>query len=175
MLLASCRPGPVAAPRPRPSPPPVVDANAVDLPSEVRVLGVDGVAADAAVPGPLAALLRRSGFLVASEREFHGHGERFDRVLARTLVFSDGIGAAAYIDWLASRPRQVLGPARRLMPLGLGTEGVLFRLRPCGCRPEPPTFLAAWRRGSTVRFLLAAGRGASRHTLLPIAIALDRL
>jgi len=153
----------------------VLDADAVDLPSEVRVLGADGVAADAAVPGPLADLLRRSGFLVASEREFHGHGERFDRVLARTLLFSDGAGAAAYVDWVASHPREILGATRRLRPLGFGADAVLLQLRPCGCMAELPTFLAAWRRGSTVRFLLATGRGASRHTLLPIAVALDRL
>ncbi len=147
----------------------------MELPSDVRVLDADGVAADAAVPGPLAELLRRSGFLVASEREFHGHGERFDRVLARTLVFSDPAGAAAYVDWLASHPREILGATRRLRPLALGADAVLFRVRPCGCRAELPTFLAAWRRGSTVRFLLAAGRGASPRTLLPIAAALDRL
>jgi hypothetical protein len=153
----------------------VLAADAVDLPSDVRILGPDGVAADAADPGPLADLLRRSGFLVASEREFHGRSERFDRVLARTLVFSTPAGASAYLGWLASHPDEILGPTRRLRPLGLGTDAVFFRLRPCGCHAELPTFLAAWRHGSTVRFLLAAGRQASRRSLLPIATALDRL
>lgn len=153
----------------------MVAADLVDLPSDVRVLGAAAVAADAADARSLADLLRRSGFRVASEREFHGRGGRFDRVLARTLVFSTPAGAATYLAWLARHPEGVLGPARRLRPLGLGAGAVLLRSRPCGCHARPPTFLAAWRRGPTVRFLLAAGRQASRRALLPIAAALDRL
>jgi hypothetical protein len=154
----------------------VIGADVVDLPSDVRVLDLPSVATDGIDPAALAPLLRRWGFLVASEREFHGRGETFDRVLARTLVFTDPAGAGRYLAWIASHPEHVLGPCRSLRPLGLGVDPVLFEMERCGtCRPQLPTFLAIWRRGSSVRYLLASGDRASRRTLEPVAVALDRL
>jgi len=154
----------------------VVGADVVALPSDVRVLDVERVASDTLDPAAAATMLREWGFVVASEREFHGRGESFNRVLARTLVFTDPAGAARYLAWIASHPEHVLGPSRRLRPLEFGVDRVLFEMMRCGaCHAELPTLLALWRRGSSVRFLLASGDGASRVTLAPIAAALDRL
>lgn len=161
---------------PTPAAPPVVARDLVPgLDSDVTVLGTAEVAEDGSDPGAVAEVLRRSGFVVASQREFHGMSESFNRVLARTAVFRDERGAETYLSWLAAHPDAILGPSERVRPLVLGRPSVLFALERCGtCHAELPTYLAAWRRGATVRFLLASGRQASKRTLLPIAMALDR-
>jgi hypothetical protein len=176
VVLTACggAPAPAAS---RPTPPPVVPADLVrGLASDATVLDPEGVAADATDPGALAELLRRSGFVVASQREFHGMTPSFNRVVARTAVFRDERGADAYLSWIEAHPDALLGPSERLRPLPFGETSVLFALEPCGtCHAELPTYLAAWRREATVRLLLASGRQASRRTLMPIASALDRL
>ena len=157
------------------APPATLGAGALPgLDSRARTLDAAALAEDALEPAELAALLDGAGYAAGSEREFFGRTDTFDHVVARALRFESPDGAGAYLGWLAGHARDLLGRAGAEAPLPLGDAGLLFSLVACGtCKKELPTFLAAWRRGDTVRWLLAAGRGASRHTVEALARVLD--
>jgi hypothetical protein len=155
--------------------PPTLPASALpDLEQRGRTLGLEALAADSLEPDPLRQLLKDSGYMTGSEREFSGKTSTFDHVVARTLLFEDEEGADAYLGWLGAHGHDFLGRADRVK-LGLpGESGVGFTLAACGtCKKELPTFLAGWRRGATVLSLLASGSGANPARFGDLARDLD--
>jgi len=147
-------------------PPPLASGVLPELASRDRTLPVRELAQDALAPSDLVALLHEAGYRGGVEREFSGHTDTFDHVVARTLMFEDVAGADAYVDWMVGHTGDFAGPSRTLSPLGLGAQrSLLFELEPCPtCKKQLPTWFAVWRRGSTVSYLLAAGRNVDRHT-----------
>lgn len=145
-----------------PAAPATLPASALpDLDSTVRNLDTLALAEDAFEPDELAALLEDAGYVAGREREFSGKTTTFDHVIARALVFADADGADAYLAWVQEHRDEVLGKAAPATIVPPGDAGVAYKLVPCGtCKKELPTYLAAWRRGSTVRWVLAAGAGA---------------
>ena len=145
-----------------------------ELSSERRELDRDALAEDALAPRRLSGLLDDAGYVGGVEREFFGHGETFDRVVARGLRFGSAEGADRYLGWIRANPDDLLGDAEAERELGLGSSGVLLRLVPCGtCKKELPTYLAAWRRHGVVLSLLASGRGVNRERFAKLARKLD--
>ncbi|MSO96449.1 MAG: hypothetical protein EXQ81_11790 [Thermoleophilia bacterium] len=146
--------------------PPLASALLPELASRDRSLPTRELAQDALEPSDLAALLDDAGYRGGTEREFSGHTDTFDHVVARTLVFGDAEGADEYADWIADHTRDFAGPSRSLTPMVLGAErSLLFELEPCPtCKKQLPTWFGAWRRGSTVSYLLVAGRNVDRRT-----------
>lgn len=146
-----------------------------ELHSRVRSLEKQALAADALRPEALADVLAEAGYIAGSEREFSGKTRTFDHVVARTLVFERDQGGQRYLDWLSRHGRDLLGravPAHLQIP---GEYGVALALVRCGgCRNELPTFLAGWRRGRTVRSLLAAGPGVNQERFADLAHEHDR-
>jgi hypothetical protein len=145
-----------------------------DLDSSARTLDAASLADDAFEPDALAALLAEGGYVTGREREFSGKATVFDHVVARTLLFETQQGADAYLGWVRGHGDEVLGRAApaKVMPPGEG--GVAFTLERCGtCKKELPTFLAAWRRETTVLTLLAAGDGADPASFSALARELD--
>jgi hypothetical protein len=157
------------------APPPTLGPEDLpELTGRYRVLRARDVAAEAFQPDELAVVLEEGGYVGGSEREFSGHTDSFDRVLARTLRFADGAGARAYLGWLEANPEGYLGFATAEPPPTVGEDGFVIELERCGtCKKELPTYVVAWRRDEVVAFLLAAGRGASRDRLDALAGALD--
>ena len=158
VLLAGCgseEASPPAAPRTLPaSALPALDARE-------RVLDEEALAEEAFQPGELASLLEDSGYLTGREREFSGKSRTFDHVVARTLLFEDEGGADDYLGWMRAHANEVLGDAVPAKIVPPGSSGAAYELVRCGtCKKELPTYLAGWRRGSTVLWLLAAGSGA---------------
>lgn len=147
-------------------PPPLVAAALPELASRDRALPARELAQDALAPSELAVLLDEAGYLGGTEREFSGHTDTFDHVVARTLVFADAVGADVYVDWIAGHTGDLAGPSRPLASIPLQAErAVLFELEPCPtCRKQLPTWFGAWRRGATVSYLLVAGRDLGRDT-----------
>jgi hypothetical protein len=147
-----------------------------DLDSRARSLSAEALAADSYEPEALADLLDEARFVSGSEREFSGKTRTFDHVVARTLLFEDDQGAETYLGWLRTHGEDFLGrvePAKVSPP---GESGVAFALAACGtCKKEIPTFLAGWRRGSTILTLLAAGSGANPERFSALAEQFDRL
>jgi hypothetical protein len=132
------------------------------LDSRVRSLDTQALAADALRPDALADILDDAGYVAGREREFSGRTRTFNHVVARTLVFEREEGGERYLDWLSKHGRELLGRAASVRLSTPGKSGVVLRLVPCGaCKNELPTFLAGWRRGSTVLSILAAGPGAN--------------
>ena len=164
-----------ASPAAAPQPPPTLPADALpELSSERRLLDRAALAQDALAPRRLAEVLERAGYVRGAEREFFGHGETFDRVVARGLRFRSAEGAELYLGWVRSHGKDLLGSAEPRRPLGLGSSGVVLVLVPCGtCKKELPTYLAAWRRGDVVLSLLASGRGVNRARFAALAGKLD--
>ena len=168
-------------PSPPPPPPPAALATPTlaasalpELNVQARPLDANALVADAFVPEPLARLLGDAGDVVGSEREFFGRSDIFDHVIARSLRFERADGAAAYLGWVRTHARDFLGRAKREPALGLGEEEALFSLLRCDvCKKQQPTFLAVWRRGESVGFLLASGAGVKRDTFAPLARELD--
>lgn len=147
-------------------PPPLASAVLPELASRDRALPARELAQDALEPSDLAALLDEAGYRGGVEREFSGHTDTFDHVVTRTLVFRDGAGADTYLDWIAAHTGDFVGPSRPLVPIVLGAErSQLFELDPCPtCKKQLPTWFGAWRRGTTVSYLLAAGRDLDRRS-----------
>lgn len=143
-------------------PPPTLPASALpELDVRDRVLSVDALAQDAFEPEELASVLDEAGYVTGHEREFSGKSPTFDHVVARTLVFEDLDGAEAYLAWMRRHASEVLGTAEPAKLVPPGFSGAAYKLVRCGtCKKELPTYLAGWRRGSTVLWLLAAGSGA---------------
>jgi len=148
-------------------PPPLPSAALPALASRDRALPAGELALDALKPSDLSALLDQAGYRGGTEREFSGHTDTFDHVVSRTLVFEDVAGADAYVDWIAGHTGDLAGPSRTLAPIRLGAErSVLYELEPCAtCKKQLPTWFGAWRRGSTVSYLLVAGRNVDRRTV----------
>ena len=138
-----------------------------DLPAGV-------LAADAFAPDELRVLLEDGGYAGGREREFTGHTDTFDHVLARTLRFDRPAGAAAYLDWVAAHTFELVGRTRPRAPLALGPGSLLFELEPCGtCKKQLPTLVVVWRRDGAVGYVLASGRKVDRGTVGPLAGAVD--
>jgi hypothetical protein len=145
-----------------------------ELNEQARTLDAALLAADSFEPDALAVVLEEAGYLVGSEREFFGRGKTFDHVVARALSFEDAEGAAGYVEWVEAHAEDFLGLTDLEPPLGLGEAGVLFSLQRCDvCHKQQPAFLAAWREGGTVAFLLGAGPGVNRRTFDALARELD--
>jgi hypothetical protein len=172
-VAAGCGAGEESAPT-TPAPPTLPASALPDLEQRARALGLDALADDSLEPEPLRQLLDESGYVTGSEREFSGKTPTFDHVIARTLVFADLKGADAYLGWLGMHGHDFLGranPAKLELP---GDSGVGFTLAACGtCKKELPTFLAGWRRGTTVLSLLASGSGANPERFGALARELD--
>jgi hypothetical protein len=156
-------------------PPATLSASALPALSNVaRTLDTTSLAADSFHPAAVRKLLVNDGYLTGREREFFGHGPRFNHVVARALRFKSSDGAANYLAWVAAHAADFLGNARRESTLGLGDAGSLFSLVGCQvCRKEQPALLAAWRRGDTVAFLLGQGPGVNRESFAALARKLD--
>jgi hypothetical protein len=155
-------------------PPTLAAADLPELTARTRALTLDLLAADSFAPDELAGVLREAGYLAGHEREFTGRTTSFDRVLTRSLRFADAAGARAYLAWLRQHPDEFLGASLPEPGPAVGEDGFVFALERCGtCKKELPTYLAAWRRGDSVAFLLAAGRGANRDRFDTLAALLD--
>jgi hypothetical protein len=155
-------------------PAPLPSSALPELEARERELPRDELAADAYEPAELARLLDEAGYEGGRERELTGHTDTFDHVVARVLAFDTPAGATAYVTWVSGHVRELAGPAREIDALPLGDESRRFELEPCPtCKKQLPTQVAVWRRGSSVRYLLAAGRGLSRATVLPLAGLID--
>lgn len=140
-----------------------------------RDLPRDDLAEDSFAPDELHQLLASADYLGGREREFTGHTDTFDRVVARTLRFDSTAGAEQYVAWVASHTRELAGPTRAPEVLPVGEGGLLFELEPCPtCKKQLPTMLAAWRRDGAVGYLLAAGREVDRESLTRLARLVDR-
>lgn len=159
----------------RPANPATLPAAALpELDSRARTLDAAALADDAFEPDALAALLSEGGYVTGREREFSGKATVFDHVVARTLVFESRNGADAYLGWVRGHGDEVLGRAAPAKVVPPGEGGVAFTLERCGtCKKELPTFLAAWRRDTTVMTLLAAGDGADAASFSALAHELD--
>jgi hypothetical protein len=157
------------------APPPTLSANAVpELASEKRELDRAALAEDAFTPAELAELLADAGYVDGVEREFVGRSAVFDRVVARSLRFESPEGAGAYLAWVRSHGDELVGETVSRRPLGVGSDGVLLALVPCGtCKKELPTLLAAWRREDVALSLFASGRGVDRERVAVLARELD--
>lgn len=160
LAVAAC--GAQEEPATRAAPATLPAAALPELASSARTLDAEALAADALEPKSLGALLSDSGFESGREREFSGKTTTWDRVLARTLRFGSPQGAQAYLAWLGTHGNDLLGRAVAAKFGPPGIDGVAFVLARCGtCKKELPTFLAGWRRGDLVFFLLAAGPGGN--------------
>ena len=175
LLLPAC--GSEESDRPAAPAPASLPGSALpDLDSRARSLSAEALAADAYEPDALGRLLDEAGFVAGSEREFSGKTRTFDHVVARTLAFEDAGGAETYLDWLRTHGEDFLGRVQEAEMRPPGEAGVAFALAPCGtCKKETPTFLAGWRRGTTVLTLLAAGPGANPERFSALAEGFDRL
>ena len=171
-LLAGC--GGSAAPSAQQAPGTLAASALADLDAAARVLGRRELAADSFDPKGVAELLADAGYVTGSEREFAGRGRTFDHVVARSLRFGDPQGAGAYATWVGTHAANFLGDAKREQPLGLGESDAPFSLIRCAvCKKQQPAFVAVWRHGATVAFLLGAGPGVTRETFSALARRLD--
>lgn len=131
------------------------------LEARARLLDLETLAREAFEPQQLSSVLEEAGYLGGREREFSGKSRTFDHVIARALLFEDPEGAEAYLAWTSEHADEVLGKAEPAKIVTPGDAGATYKLVRCGtCKKELPTYLSAWRRGSTVLWLLAAGPGA---------------
>ena len=145
-----------------------------DLDTRARALDSEALADDSLDPDALGKVLAEAGYVTGSEREFSGKSRTFDHVVARTLVFESVAGADAYLDWLEGHAADFLGRAKASSVSIPGGSGVAFSLARCGtCVKEVPAFLAGWRRGNVVLWLLAAGSGASEARFHALAREAD--
>jgi len=157
------------------APPPPLGASVLpELDARDRELPPDALAADAFDPEALAALLDDAGYAGGRERELSGHGETFDHVIARSLVFADAAGADAYLGWVRGHTLDLVGRTREREAPPLGDVAFLFELEPCpSCRKQLPTRVAVWRSGGKVGYVLASGRGVNRESFRRLALAVD--
>jgi hypothetical protein len=174
LVVAACG-GSENQTRPAPTPPPTLLASALpDLQVRARTLDASALAADSFDPEELGTLLAGADYVIGSEQEFYGRSESFDHVVARTLNFGNVEGAEAYLTWLRANADDFLGRAIREAPLGVGSSPLLFSLDRCeACMKQQPAFLAGWRRGANVAFLLGQGAGASRDRFEALSRVLD--
>lgn len=136
----------------------------------VRV-DAETLAQDAVEPAALLALLDAAGFVDAVERTFVG-SEDIRSVTARVVAFSSEEGARRYLGWLRTHADDLLGEADEGSPVELAGEvsGMTFTSAPGGCCAKATTTsLAAWRRGSAVLTVIAAGPGAGATGISELA------
>jgi hypothetical protein len=146
-----------------------------ELEARDRDLPPEALAADAFDTDALARLLAEARYESGRERELSGHTDTFDHVIARTLRFEDGDGARVYLEWIDAHTIDLVGRTRARDPLPVGEDARLFELEPCStCKKQLPTYVAVWRRGGAVGYLLASGRDADRESVLPLVSDVDR-
>ena len=154
--------------------PPLERTALPDLTHRDRDLTTDALAADAIDRERLEEVLRNARYEGGREREFTGHTDTVDHVVARVLRFETAEGAEAYLQWLDAHTLDVVGETRPLDPLAVGAAARLHELEPCStCKKQLPTLLAAWRRDATVGTLLASGRGLHRIELERLVRSVD--
>ncbi len=134
-----------------------------------RVLDDNALAADALEPDGLSDLLDEAGYAIGLEDEYSGRTDLYAHVVSRQLEFEATDGATSYLEWLRLNAADLLGTARRAASIDVGADGFLTRDKGCGCHSDLPTYLAAWREGSTVRSLLADGPGVDRERFVALA------
>jgi hypothetical protein len=167
---ASDVPGGVAA-----DPPVVLSASALPrMTSEASSVGVDELANEVTHPDELRAVLDEAGFAAAEQRSFGGGTGAFSRVLARGLAFETDAGASAFVEWFADRAPEEIITSERIFPSGVPDGVVVFRHEPDGCcHNDVPVYLAAWQRGSSVRFLHVGGRRATTPAFVRLIASYD--
>ncbi len=159
-----------------PGPPATLPAGAIaGLASRERVLPPSVLSAEALDHAHLARLLEQSGYVTGREREFYGRTSSFSHVTSRALRFASPRGAAAYLTWAQAHTVNTVGAQRSTRTLNVGDGGIVVRARGCGCHGETPTFLATWRHGPLVLWLLASGPGADARRVDALAGRLDGL
>jgi hypothetical protein len=126
------------------------------------------LAAEALDPELLEETLDSAGYEGGLEDEWTGRTELFNHVVRRMLVF-EGDGGSHYLGWLEAHAEDFLGSVGTRGDLDLGEDGRIYRDAGCGCHSDLPTFLAAWRDGTTVRTLLADGPGVDRKRFVALA------
>jgi hypothetical protein len=101
------------------------------------------------------------GFSRGVERVFQGESQRFDRVVSRTLEFTDAAGAQAYVHFFRSHLPAVFGTGTTASRLdSKGRSGYLVDAASCACHRAEPTLAALVARGSRVSYLEVNGGGA---------------
>ncbi|HEX6399373.1 MAG TPA: hypothetical protein VF108_02755 [Actinomycetota bacterium] len=164
----------IACGGPTPAPPALPPDALPGMQSELSDVTVDVLARDALEPAGLASLLEEAGYVSGRERTYAGPGANFSLAVTRVLVFDSPTGAAAYLDWLRGHTSDLLGSAEPLDPLDLPGSPFLQVHLPGGCCPKAvPIYVSAWRRGSTVLFVKASGRGADVRAVEALATELD--
>jgi hypothetical protein len=159
-----------------PSPPVTLPPGAIaGLASRERALPAPVLAAEGLDHARLTQLLQEAGYAAGAEREFYGRARPYSHVVARTLRFRHAQGATRFLSWVRAHAADTLGAARTTHALTIGDGGTVVRARGCGCHGETPTFLASWRHGTLVLWLLASGPGANEHRVAALAARLDRL
>jgi hypothetical protein len=148
-----------AAARP---PLPVLGAGALPgMSAERRAVTPTILTQDGFPDADLPARLARWGFVRGVERDFRGSTRRFTHVVARTLEFRSGAGAAHYVAFVRSHADDLVGDPATVHPLGEGERGVVVAAPPCGCHLETPLLVAIRQRGARVSSLLVNGPRAT--------------
>jgi hypothetical protein len=143
------------------------------LASRDRELPAPTLAGEAFDHAAATKLLASAGYDDGREREFYGRSAPFAHVTARTLRFATPTGATRYLTWARQHAVDTTGPLRSIRALKIGDGGALVRARGCGCHGETPTYLATWRHGKFVFWLLASGPGADFERVDALATELD--
>jgi hypothetical protein len=173
LLLAGCG-SEAPAPETLSLAPPLATSVVPELSARDRELALEALAADAFEPEALAELLDDAALAGGRERELSGHGETFDHVIARSLVFADAAGADEYLGWVRGHTLDLVGRTREREAPALGEASLLFELEPCPtCKKQLPTLVAVWRSGGNVGYVLASGRGVNRESFGRLALAVD--
>ena len=157
-----------------PAAPPLDRSALPELTHRDRELPPEELAGDAIDREAFEAVLAGAGYVGGREREFTGHTDTFDHVIARTLEFESAAGAERYLRWLDAHTLDVVGNTDPRKPLNVGASARLLELEPCStCKKQLPTLLAAWRRDESVGTVLAAGRGLDRAAVTRLVREVD--
>jgi len=142
------------------APLPTLPAAAVpELSSSSQEVDLGEVLAD--FGGQADAEAKIGGFVRGRERVFQGQSERFDRVVSRTLEFSDSVAAEGYVDFVRAHVTALYGTGTNVHSLrSEGREGVLIDAASCACHRAQPTLAALVSRGPRVTYLEVNGGGA---------------
>lgn len=133
-------------------------------------LDAERVAADALDPGALASLLADAGFERAVERTYAGPDGDLRRVAVRVVRFATPEGAARYLSWLRTHASEIIGALAETVE---SEAGPVFVHRPGGCCPkELPLAMGAWRSGTEVIRVVAAGPAADGQAGVALLVRL---
>lgn len=115
--------------------------------------------------------LDRLGFVGGRERVYVGAPGTFERTVTRALAFAKDTGAEGYLRWLEGHASAIIGTASPVEAAGLAPGVVAFAHAPGGCCPgkDMPSFLVAWRHGTSVLFVDARGRSMALDRAVAIA------